>query len=68
MSSLYFGLDVFCLSEARVPDFAAVYTFTAAPVFHREMFRVQDMKFQPQWTDNIKPKKHVPISAIYYLA
>jgi hypothetical protein len=26
MSSLYFGLDVFCQFEARVPEFDAVYS------------------------------------------
>jgi hypothetical protein len=31
MSSLYFGLDVFFVSEAIVPEFDGLYTSTAAP-------------------------------------
>jgi hypothetical protein len=31
MSSLYFGLHVFSLLEASVPEFAVVYTSTADP-------------------------------------
>jgi hypothetical protein len=37
MSSLCFGLDVFCLSEAGVPEFNS----TAAPVIKRQGFRTK---------------------------
>ncbi len=33
LSSLYFGLDVFCQFEPRVSELGAVYTCTAVPVF-----------------------------------
>ncbi len=31
---MYFGLDVFCMFEARVPEFAMVYTSIAAQVLY----------------------------------
>jgi hypothetical protein len=33
MSSLYFGFDVFFLSEARDPELDVVYASTATPIF-----------------------------------
>jgi hypothetical protein len=43
MSSLYFGLHVFCLFEARAAEFDVVYTYTVAPVY----IRVRSFLFNP---------------------
>jgi hypothetical protein len=44
-SSLYFGLDVFCIFEARVLEFCMINNFTAAPVFQWKRIRVQIITF-----------------------
>jgi hypothetical protein len=48
MSPLYFGLDVFCIFEARVPEFSTVYTAPPAHAVLWEKFRVLITRLQPQ--------------------
>jgi hypothetical protein len=50
---VFFGLDVFCLFEARAPGFDAAYAFTAASVLQQERFSVQFVALKPQ-----KGRKH----------
>jgi hypothetical protein len=54
ITSLYFGLDVFCLLEAGVPEFDKLYTSTPALVYKWERF--------PLWSCGSSLKEAVYIS------
>ncbi len=56
MLSLYFGLDIVYLLEAKAREFNAVYTSSAMPVFLGRGRGAQFVRLQPQLTGNIKPK------------
>jgi hypothetical protein len=56
MLSLYLGLDIVYLLEAKAWEFNAVYTSSAMPVCLGRSRGAQFVRLQPQLRDNIKPK------------